>query len=81
VKSLNLRQRRRGFGCKLQAAKAAAIAICKQQGLGNRIVRQIARYLHDLPVDIQMPKMNGLELLGYLRGIRPHLAVVMLTAR
>jgi DNA-binding response OmpR family regulator len=31
-------------------------------------------------VDIQMPKMGGLELLGYLRGLRPKLAVVMLTA-
>jgi DNA-binding NtrC family response regulator len=31
-------------------------------------------------VDIQMPKMDGLELLGYLRGLRPKMAVVMLTA-
>jgi DNA-binding NtrC family response regulator len=31
-------------------------------------------------VDIQMPKMDGLELLGYLRGLRPKMPVVMLTA-
>ena len=27
-----------------------------------------------------MPKMGGLELLGYLRGLRPRMPVVMLTA-
>jgi DNA-binding NtrC family response regulator len=31
-------------------------------------------------VDIQMPKMGGLELLRYLRTLRPNLAVVILTA-
>lgn len=31
-------------------------------------------------VDIKMPKMDGLELLRYLRGLRPKMAVVMLTA-
>ena len=31
-------------------------------------------------VDIQMPKMDGLELLRYLRGLRPNMPVVMLTA-
>jgi DNA-binding NtrC family response regulator len=31
-------------------------------------------------VDIQMPKMDGLELLRLLRGLRPKMAVVMLTA-
>src|SRR5262245_52710273 len=31
-------------------------------------------------VDIQMPKMGGLELLRYLRTLRPNLPVVILTA-
>ena len=31
-------------------------------------------------VDIKMPKMDGIELLRYLRGLRPKMPVVMLTA-
>jgi two-component system, NtrC family, nitrogen regulation response regulator NtrX len=31
-------------------------------------------------IDIQMPKMDGLELLCYVRGLRPNMPVVMLTA-
>jgi DNA-binding NtrC family response regulator len=31
-------------------------------------------------VDIQMPKMGGLELLRYLRAVRPKMSVVILTA-
>jgi DNA-binding NtrC family response regulator len=31
-------------------------------------------------VDVQMPKMDGLQLLRHLRGLRPKMPVVMLTA-
>ena len=48
---------------------------------GDEALTKVKEGLYDIAfVDIQMPKMNGLELLGYLRGIRPKLAVVMLTA-
>ncbi len=48
---------------------------------GDEALAKVKEGLYDIAfVDIQMPKMSGLELLGYLRGIRPHLAVVMLTA-
>jgi len=36
---------------------------------------------HDIAfVDLQMPKMGGLELLRHLRGLNPTLAVIILTA-
>ena len=42
---------------------------------------QVKAGLYDIVfVDIQMPKMDGLELLRYLRGLRPKMPVVMLTA-
>src|ERR1051325_5101205 len=48
---------------------------------GDDALTKVKEGLYDIAfVDIQMPKMNGLELLGYLRGIRPNLAVVILTA-
>lgn len=50
-------------------------------GNGDEALLRAKEGFYDIAfVDIQMPKMNGLELLGYLRGVRPHLAVVMLTA-
>jgi DNA-binding NtrC family response regulator len=50
-------------------------------GNGDDALRRVKEGLYDIAfVDIQMPKMGGLELLGYLRGLRPKLAVVMLTA-
>ena len=45
-----------------------ALAKCKEQHFDMAFV------------DIQMPKMGGLELLRYLRGLRPKMAVVVLTA-
>jgi len=48
---------------------------------GDEALAKVKEGLYDIAfVDIQMPKMNGLELLGYLRALRPKLAVVMLTA-
>jgi len=48
---------------------------------GDDALRHVKEGLYDIAfVDIQMPKMGGLELLGYLRGLRPKLPVVMLTA-
>ena len=38
------------------------------------------RYYDIAFVDIQMPKMGGLELLRYLHALRPRMAVVILTA-
>src|SRR5262245_19508710 len=48
---------------------------------GDDAILQVKAGLYDIAfVDIQMPKMDGLELLRYLRGLRPKLPVVMLTA-
>jgi DNA-binding response OmpR family regulator len=48
---------------------------------GDDALLQVKACLYDIVfVDIQMPKMDGLELLRYLRGLRPRMPVVMLTA-
>src|SRR5262245_10224703 len=48
---------------------------------GDDAILQVKAGLYDIVfVDIQMPKMDGLELLRYLRGLRPKMPVVMLTA-
>ena len=40
----------------------------------------ISQYYDIAFVDIQMPKMGGLELLRYLHALKPRMAVVILTA-
>ncbi len=48
---------------------------------GDDALLRVKAGLYDIVlVDIQMPKMGGLELLGLLRGLRPRMPVVMLTA-
>jgi DNA-binding response OmpR family regulator len=48
---------------------------------GEEALTRIKEGRYDIVfADIQMPKMGGLELLGHIRGLRPKLAVVMLTA-
>ena len=48
---------------------------------GDDALLRVKEGLYDIVfADIQMPKMDGLELLRYLRGLRPKMPVVMLTA-
>jgi DNA-binding NtrC family response regulator len=48
---------------------------------GDDAILRVKEGLYDIAlVDVQMPKMNGLEVLRYFRGLRPKMAVVILTA-
>jgi DNA-binding NtrC family response regulator len=50
-------------------------------GNGEEALAECKERHYDIAfVDIEMPKMGGLELLRYLRGLRPNMAVVILTA-
>jgi DNA-binding NtrC family response regulator len=48
---------------------------------GDDAILRVKEGLYDIAlVDVQMSKMNGLEVLRYFRGLRPKMAVVILTA-
>src|SRR5262245_57768459 len=48
---------------------------------GDEALSRIKEGRYDIAfVDIQMPKMDGLELLRFMRELRPKMPVVMLTA-
>jgi len=50
-------------------------------GDGDKALAKVKEQHYDIAlVDIKMPNMGGLELLRYIRGLRPKMAVVMLTA-
>jgi len=50
-------------------------------GEGEEALTKCKEQHYDIAfVDIEMPKMGGLELLRYVRGLKPKMAVVILTA-